>query len=275
MRFLIVTLTICTLLTSGCVEFFEKEIEIDALPYERQLILNSILSPQDSLIRVDVFVTAPAVGTPPSDYPINGMVGDAQVTLIGPMGNLAVEPPQTGRRGTYLLPQTIAALEASETYEIIAEWDGLTARGQVTVPELTILRDSILLEEVMEQDGDRSVLVRWPNQPGEQDYYLLFADETFRRGGNRPTVTQRVLYDFIHGRDALGPFISSELGIVSDVENTLNICQTTQTTYDYLLTRSTLDVNEDNPFAEPTTVANNLEEGLGLVGAINCWQFDF
>ena len=275
MRFLTATLSLYMLLASGCTGFFEQEIELDALPYERQLVLNTILSPQDSLIRADVFVTAPAIGDPPPDYPIRGVVSEARVRLESPAGSFPFEFRRAGSGLTYVLRQSEFQMKAGETYEVIAEWDGLTARGQAVIPELTILRDSIVLREVVEDDGDRNVRARWPNQPGEQDYYFLFADETFRRGGSLSPDIQRVLYDFIHGRDALGPYLSGELSIRSDLENTLNVCQTTQATYDYFLTRSTLEVNDENPFAEPTTVANNLQEGLGLVGAVNCWQFDF
>jgi hypothetical protein len=263
------------LLAGGCAGFFEQEIKLNALPYERQLVLTSILSPQDSVIRADVFVTAPAVGNPPPDYPPNGQVTDAQVMLVAPAGSIPFESTTLGRSNTYTLPQTTARLEAGQTYEVVAEWDGLTARGRVTIPEQLIVRDSIALREVVEDDGDRYVRASWPNQGGEQDYYLLFTERIIRFGGNRAPNVQRELWDFLHGRNSLGPYINGELGIRSDVENTLNICQTTQATFNYLQTRSTLEVNDENPFAEPTTVANDLDQGLGLVGAANCQQFTY
>ena len=273
MRLQTILLSLGVLFAGGCAGFFEQQIEVDTLPYERQLVLNTILSPQDSLIRADVFVTAPAVGDPPPNYPRNGVVQDAQVRLISPAGDYLFEFSSSGAGRSYVLPQETVQLEAGQTYEVVAEWDGLTARGQTTIPRLAIVRDSIVLQEVVEQDGDRNVQTRWPNQSGELDYYFLFTDETFRPGGGVPPQTQRVLNDYLHGRDALGPYVSVEFGILPDAENTLNICQCTQATYDYFLTRETAEVNDDNPFAEPTTVANNLEEGLGLIGAINCWQF--
>ena len=259
------------LLAGSCATFFEQEIELDALPYERQLVLNTILSPQDSLIRADVFVTAPAVGDPPPNYPPRGRVRDALVRLEGPGGSASFALVERG--GTYVLPDTLAQLEAGRTYEVIAEWDGLVARGRTVIPERLTPRDSIMRELVVEDDGDRNVLATWPNQPGEQDYYFLYTERSFRSGNRQQA--ERYLADYIHGRDALGPYISGTLGVTTGYNNTLSICQCTQATYDYFLTRGTLEVNDDNPFAEPTTVANNLEEGLGLVGATNCWQFQY
>ncbi|WP_116105612.1 DUF4249 family protein [Lewinella sp. IMCC34191] len=266
---------IIVMLATGCAEFFDREIEVDALPYERQLVLTTILTPQDSLIRADVFVTAPAVGDLPPDYPTKGLVTEARVTLVGPAGSFPFAFTASGGWRTYTLPQTEARLKAGETYEVVAEWDGLTARGEVLIPERNIPLDSIILQQVVEDDGDRYVQARWPNQVGERDYYLLYADQTYRRGGNLSPDIQRELADFLHGRDALGPYLSAAFSIRADFENTVNVCQTTQATYDYLLTRGTLEVNHENPFAEPTTVANTLQEGLGLVGAANCWQFEF
>ena len=265
------------LLTGGCVGFFERELELVALPYERQLVLNTILSPQDSQIRADVYVTAPPVGDLPTSFPRNGMIEDAYVRLVGPTDTFMFEFQRlTVGSPTYLLPQTEVELEVGQLYEVIAEWDGLIARGQTIIPERMTPRDSITLQEIRDVDGDRNVLATWPNQMGEADYYLLFTDEVTHFGGSRSDRVQRVLYDFIHGRNALGTELSGELGISPNPDtNVLNICQCTQTIYDYLLTRETLQINDENPFAEPTTVANNLQEGLGLVGAANCWQFAY
>ncbi|PPK87676.1 uncharacterized protein DUF4249 [Neolewinella xylanilytica] len=274
MRFLLFTLSVYVLLAGGCVGFFEREIELDALPYERQLVLNCLLSPQDSLIRADVFVTAPAVGTPPPDYPSNGLVQDARVTLVGPAGNLPFTFNPSGWNWTYVLRQSEAQLEAGQTYEVIAEWDGLTARGRTTIPELAIPLESIVLDTI-DGDQEQRTSATWPNQVGEQDYYHLFVDQVPQQGYGGEL--QRYTVDYIHGRDALGPEITSDnLSSPSGggYERTANVCQTTPATYNYLQTRETLQSNNDNPFAEPTTVANNMEEGLGLVGASNCWQFD-
>lgn len=273
MRLLItIPLLSIMLLAGGCVGFFEKEIELEALPYERQLVLNTILFPQDSLIRADVFVTAPAVGNPPPDYPRNGRVDDARIRLEGPAGSLSFELDSFDR--IYVLPQEEAQLEAGQTYEVVAEWDGLTARGQVVIPELTIPLDAIVFQDVS-NDQERRTRARWPNQKGEQDYYLSFTDLIFQ---TKPDDIQRDLIDYIHGRDALGPeIIGSNFTDIPGpgYEKTLYVCQTTRATYDYLQTRGTLEVNDENPFAEPTTVANNMQEGLGLVGACNCWQIEF
>lgn len=259
-------------LAGGCVGFFEQEVELDELPFERRLVLNTILSPQDSLIRADVFVTAPAVGDLPSDYPRGGVVREAQVRLESSSGSFPFEFQQTSAGSTYVLRQTEVQLETGQTYEVIAEWDGLTARGEAAIPELSIPRESIMLT-VVDGDQEQRTFATWPNQIGERDYYHLFVDQIPQRGFGGDL--QRNTVDYIYGRDALGPEITSDnLGSPSGggLERTLNICQTTQATYEYFLTRGILSVNDENPFAEPTTVANNLQEGLGLVGASNCWQ---
>ncbi len=272
MRHLTATLPLLSivLLTGGCAGFFEQEIELEALPYERRLVLNVILSPQDSLIRADVFVTAPAVGDVPPDYPRNGVVEDARLHLKSPAGSFPFY--FESRNGTYELPQATGQLETGRMYEVTAEWDGLTARGRTVIPELNIPTDSIVLEDV-DNDEDWRIRVSWPNQSGEQDYYLLYADQAPRdyRGD-----LQRDIVDYIRGRAALGPEITGDdFYLLRGAKNTINVCQTTRATYDYLQTRETLTVNDENPFAEPTTVANDMQEGLGLVGAANCWQMEF
>ena len=261
------------LLASGCTDFFERELELVDLPYERQLVLNTVLSPQDSLIRAEVYLTAPTIGELPPDYPRNGRVDDAIVKLEGPEGTFTFTSQRGYRYPTYVLLQAEVDLEAGQTYQVIAEWDGLTARGQTTIPELSIPRNFIELENVS-NNQERRTRATWPNQAGEQDYYLVFTDQVFRT--QRDDI-ERELIDFIHGRDALGPritggFFGGRRG--SGYKKTVSVCRTTRATYDYLLTRGTLQVNDENPFTEPTTVANSLEEGLGLVGAASCWRIE-
>ncbi|WP_116124334.1 DUF4249 family protein [Lewinella sp. IMCC34183] len=270
MRFLTaVSLLSVALLATGCTQFFEREIELDELPFARSLVLQTILFPQDSFVRADVYVTAPAVGDPPADYPRGGLVTEARVTLNGPTGSFPLTFRALGGFNCYVLPVEGFTLEAGATYEVVAEWDGLTARGRTTIPELAIARDSIVLEDVS-NDQERRVRPLWPNGPGEDDYYMLFRDQVYE---TQPDDVQRDIYDFIHGRDVLGPTLTGESFAgtsANGYELTINVCQITQATYDYLLTLEAIRNNNDNPFAEPTTVANNLEEGRGLVGASSC-----
>ena len=260
--------------TSGCTGYFERELELVDVPYERQLVLNTVLSPQDSLIRADVYVTAPIVGEFPADFSPHGRVDDAQITLVGPTETFSFEPKRQFPEPTYVLAQAVAQLEPGMTYEVIAEWDGLSARGRTTIPQLSIPRDSIILEDAS-NDQERRIRVVWPNLAGEQDYYLVSTDQELYDGPGQ-TRLQRELVDYLRGRDALGAYITTRaIGVNRGTPTLLNVCQTGPATYDYLVTRQTLQVNADNPFAEPTTVANNLDEGLGLVGAANCWQIAF
>lgn len=255
---------------SGCADFFQQEIDSPDVDFERQLVLFTILSPQDSLLFVDVRETAPVFGPRDPNQDYRRILEEASVTLDdGTTTHELTFLNENGQRG-YAIRTEELRLEAGQTYSITATFEDLTVRGQATIPTDTIMLDDIGFDlEITEQFGgfrERELIVSVPNQPGEEDYYLLIHDRL--SGGAR---VQRELVDYVRGKDGLGEsLLFAPVFLVDGVINTVNICTTTKATYNYLSTRGTAFNNQENPFAEPTEIISNVETGIGLVGAVTC-----
>lgn len=257
------------LLLTGCTDFFMREIDRPDVDFTRQLAIFSILSPQDSLLFVDVRETAPAFGPRDIDQDYRRILEGAIVTLDdGTTTHELTFLSENGQRG-YAIRTEELDVEAGRSYVVTATFADLVVSGEATIPTDTFAIEDISLGLETTQNGgfqERVLSVSVPNKPGEEDYYLLIHDRL--SGGNR---VQRDLVDYIRGKDGLGERLQfAPVFLLDGAVNTINVCTTNEATYNYLFTRGTAFNNQENPFAEPTEIIGNAVTGIGLVGAMNC-----
>jgi hypothetical protein len=267
MRSLFLLLLVAVL--TGCADFFMQEIDSPDVDFERQLVLFTLLSPQDSLLFVDVRETAPVFGPRENANNIRRPIEGATVMIDdGTTTHELAYYNENGQQGHAIDTEGLG-LEAGKTYTVTASWDGLTATGRATIPTDTFRLGDISLDlETIEDGGfqERILSVTVPNRPGEDDYYLLIHDRL-----SSGSFVQRNLVDYVRGKDGLGEsLLFAPVSLIDGVINTVNICTTDKATYDYFFSRGTAFNNQENPFAEPTEIIGNVEIGIGLVGAMNC-----
>ncbi|CAH0999490.1 hypothetical protein LEM8419_00790 [Neolewinella maritima] len=258
----------------GCTEFFIQEIADAEVPFIPQLAVFTLLQPQDSLIVVDVRLTAPAVGSPPPDRSGRDLVSGAQVTISDSLQTFPLTLSTDPLRAGYVISNDIVRLRAGGRYTVSVTYEDLTARGTVTIPPEHGVGEGLEIATTEEgQNGfaEHRAWVSLLNPSGEEDYYLLLHDRRSYRSDGTLGRPERSLVDWLHGRTVTGPRLHFlPLTLAGRSQHLLRICRTTAATVSYLSSRDMARANTGNPFAEPTQVSSNVEGGLGLVGCAQC-----
>ena len=276
MRYL--ALYLLALLTWGCEDFFLQEITDFDNDYQPELSLFALLQPSDSLVIVDVRRTISATGGDDNDARFRNVVTGATVTISD--GTTTV--PLTYRRSPiegYLaridtLPNDF--IRPGGAYLISAEHEELTAGGMIIVPRDSVERTDVNFDLEEQTSGgftDVLLTVDLPNQPGENEYYVLITERSSAPSFSRRT---RDLHDFLRGRESLGErLVFDPVNLTRFNRTVVQVCVTDAATYDFLSSRETSTSNAENPFAEPTLIPSNVENGVGHLGALNCQAFTF
>lgn len=266
------------LLLFGCEDFFNQELTGLENDYQPELSLFTLLQPKDSLIIVDVRRTIPAIGGITNEEDFRRVVPDARVTISNGITTVPLVYSDFPIEGYLALQDTLPDdfLCPGESYTIEAQHEALSARGTVNIPLDSIAREDIRFQVVEEREGDFlevEVIADIPNQPGDNEFYVMIVE---RSSAPNFDFRRRELHDFVRGRQSLGDRLAFEPVLVFEFNRTtLQLCVAEAATYNFLSIRSTAINNNDNPFAEPTLLPTNVEDGVGHLGGLNCQFFSF
>ncbi len=194
---------------------------------------------------------------------------------------------------TVSLPQSINTGD-NYTLEVVSEEFG-TAKASQTVPQLPVLKDISYEEKYyIEQYDTLNKLEFDIVDPANQENYYYFSI--------KPTYYKKLKYHFDLFIETEDPIVKesyweSTNGLIvsdktfdgnskkislkihynnypnPDVEPTtldtilLNIKGITKDYYNFLISKTQFDNSNDNPFAEPVNIYNNIENGYGLFSA--------
>jgi hypothetical protein len=267
------------LLLVSCEDFFNQELTGLESDYEPELSLFALLQPQDSLIMVDVRRTIPTIGGLANEEDFRRVIEDAEVTISD--GRTTVPLVYLDNRnvdGYVALTDTLPEdfLQPGGTYTIEAQHEDLRAGGTVSIPLDSITREDVGLRIVEETSGgftDVLLVLDIPNQPGEEEYYVLISERSSAPNFDR---RQRNLVDWLRGRESLGERLVFEpVSLFEFTRTTAQLGIPNAATHDYLSLRQTALDNNENPCAEPTILPSNVENGVGHLGGLNCQFFTF
>ncbi|CAA9283047.1 MAG: hypothetical protein AVDCRST_MAG95-3437, partial [uncultured Adhaeribacter sp.] len=113
---------------AGCEEDVTDKIKIDG---KSQLVVTSFISPQDTVLTVQVQKTRPVVGI--TQNPNQGKIINATVALSD--GTQTVPLLYEAQREIYRVKASALLIAAGKTYTLtVSTPDGLSAKGICTVP---------------------------------------------------------------------------------------------------------------------------------------------
>jgi hypothetical protein len=300
-----------SLFLAGCTDFFSQTIETEAPQYNKSLVFHTLLSDNDSIVRVVLS----------RNYGIfDNVQGDKSWFVRGAKvewwvngakaGDLTPLRSTSGEDSTFVyefrLPQK---LQKGQTCEIrISHPDFEPVRAVQTMPSLLqptgaprLLRDVQTIPLTGEKLNEVSVTLQ--DVPGEKNYYefAIFNTRKYLSGIFDPA-TGQVTFDTIEytrsysfeennndpslrtgvGNSALlsdqffdgqpytfkGRFVDYNFGNVIDSSGnyTFMVRQCTEEYYRWSRSYFQQFNTQGNPFAEPVSVFNNLENGLGVFG---------
>lgn len=254
----------------------DREVQ-DITPPEIQpeLVVFSFLSPEDSMVKVEVSMSKPVYGYNRRQGN-NPFVNDAVVTIKND-GGFSATLTYVDTAEAYFISRALYPIEAGRTYTVSASARGKTAYGSCTVPKDTVPLTEITYEKRTDIDGSYYVyLYKWQDQPGYTNYYRssiesqytyvdffgdtlhystdicsnVYADEN--RNGQQLSGTC----------DGYDPYYGSD---TSTFPVDFYLLNTDVHYYEYHKRR--LNYYGDDPFSEPFQQYSNVTGGLGVVSA--------
>ena len=278
---------------AGC-ELTANNVEI---PETRpKLVLTSFISPQDTLLTVNVGWSVPIYGTPPAGSQLSdGTV----VTLSDGTTTVRLSLDANVNPTRFSTPARNLPITPGGTYFLsVTTPDGLRARASCTVPARANDQWTTSLDSAESVNGPRnakeySLGVKWQDAPGEGDYYRIFAEIPGSWTGaigppNRPSRVDTVyfylnfkqgdVYTQDRGQDGrefavreakFFPFSPGPGSGSVRLERKINVVllTTDRNYYEFHRNVNQYQDSEDNPFAEPTPLYSNVEGGLGVFAA--------
>jgi hypothetical protein len=192
------------LLMVSCEDFFISDAEnVDIPGSEPQLVVNSYISPQDTLIRVFVNRSIPFVQKPSEHVPI---LGNADVYMAR-KGEEFLKLEYSAQLSCFILDAQLLNVEANNFYILKVEtYDGDYAEAECFVPGLQISDMNISPPVYSTNEwGDQLIDVEWSFKAGAQG-----DEKYFRTGG------YKLSYDYY---EVDGEIFSSEVNYIElDIE---------------------------------------------------------
>lgn len=252
-----------------------SEAEIDLPNNEPKLVVISFISPQDTIIWVEVSKSAPLFKK--RDVSLeNKIVADATVHISDGENQALLDYNKL--RWKYFIDASEFPVLAGGTYQLkVATPDGLTAEGACTVP----MSNNTLSFDYEKQIGNRFenesyiVTAKWTSTPQDDYGFRLFGEAEFSYeyppGESNVSYTPIIIGEeyvpssgTMYEKKGILTFFNESYDYKNIKIGLLNVDE------HYYRYHTTLSVySGDDPFSEPAPLYSNIEGGLGVFAAYN------
>jgi hypothetical protein len=287
----IYTLLALVFLSSACEDFFISEVKnVKFSGSESQLVVNSLISPQDTLIHVYVFASSPYMNPRPMN-----IKGRADV-FIGKKGETLHKMTYSHDMGIFILDVSVLNPQPGNFYVLRVEaFDGRKADAECFIPEIKVtdigFTNSVIKTD---RDGFKYMDLEWRVQvenSTEEKYFRTFAytvwqnvyydyygnrhveshtSEIYLRSGSELFTDKKGDVYIFRGRKEFGFQIGDPQELT--LKDTIYI-EVLQTDRNYFLYHKSVEnyffYDDDFPFAEPVHIFSNVNGGLGVFGGFN------
>lgn len=286
----------------GCEDFFTSEVKNLDLPGTRpQLVVNSWISPQDTLIRVFLNRTQPYI----SNGGISTPVGDQAHVYMARENGAFVQLAYHARMGCFVIPARVFPIQPNTRYRLKVEtFAGETATAECFVPEFDV--DGVFIDPpylVQDKQWGETTRTDWrirtkaapmpqyyrcgvvakmyevyTNYQGEKDtVFRSYQDLEVHRGAALFTDKQGAEYKLsarMMGRNATYTPDEKDpgFGYYPHTHDSLfvYVFATDLPYYRFHLSaRNYFAYNDDSPFSETVHIYSNIKGGLGAFGGFN------
>lgn len=298
MKKYIISITLLVFVFSSC----QKDATNVKLPPAKiQLVLQSFISPQDSLIKVYVTESTPIFGQTQNTGGYN-CLKDAKVEIIH--NSIIYNILYDANENAYIIDSNQLKIIAGDDYSIKVTRGNETVTGSCTVPfplSFDLNLDKIELNAEIDPQTKDTINVSYRLATSFTD--LLTPSDYYRVYINSYSTNWEYLYDnqgnivdsFISDHSNLTYFENGDQEYISDTEYdrmkilqnstvflsggrsasilstkiSLGIMHTDVNYYKYQTSAIAHLNNQGNPFAEPSLVFTNIQGGLGIFAAYN------
>lgn len=283
----ILSFVVALVLFTAC----QKVVDADELlDTEEKVLITSYISPQDTVLRVNVTKALPAIGTPLSVRDFEGnlekfLIKDATVLLSDEEGN-ETNLTYSDSLNTYLANASTLNILTNRDYFLKVVVDGQEFNASCTIPEkVTEINERVTMREGDFGGRDIDINLSFQDILGERNFYILgglvtttikFEDEeepqTFSFGLFFDT--DEFLQDNLLDGDTLSGSAVNYIGRdanVLETKITLQVANVEEALFQNLRTASTNVDADGNPFVEYAIAPNTiLDEGaVGVFAGYN------
>lgn len=278
-----------------CICSCETVVELDVPQKENQLVVNSLFHP-DSTFGVSLSQTQHVL----DDGEFRKVSGATAIVMDDKGNKLAsMQEQEPGIYTSNLKPKP------GQSYQIkVTKSDFATATATDAVPQDSARITKCEVERIPNSHRSFRFSI-WIDDSKNKDYYQLYGIEKVIYYGEEIDTTtyeqelfftsddpvfgdynnrQRLFFDDalfdgqvekINLRTAVGSFQCSTMSDICDqeVEVTLYLRKVSEAYFKYIETSSLQDDLNDNPFAEPVPVYDNVKNGVGIVGGFRVSEY--
>lgn len=253
---------------------FRREANHARVPYEPKPVVVGFISPQDTMVRVQVRYSEPSVGFVPDDRRDSDDIENATVTLSNGEKTVTLPYDPRGWKDFHISTREFA-IEPGRTYLLkVTTPDGMRAEAACTVPASRVDFQTVRTS----RDRDSSMTLRWQDIAGQRNYYSLFGQVIDRRpDGTRRIASESGYHGLSDENNDGGTITSPKMGFgttqyYSDGSGQLVemvVCTTDWHYYEFHRTLENQRYANENIFAEPSPIYTNVAGGLGVFAGYN------
>ncbi|WP_299701877.1 DUF4249 domain-containing protein [uncultured Pontibacter sp.] len=284
-NYLLAVMIIAAIALQSC----EKDVENFDISTKPMLVTTAFLSPQDTILTVEVKLTQPAIGKQLSEEQLK--VKNATVVLSD--GTQQTQLEYDEKHNKYFAPMASLPIVSGKAYFLrVTTPTGEKAEAECVVPSLEGIHFTGLHYETNTQEQyDYSWLMhvinfKWQDAPGVENYYHLSGYRSYVHDIGYPAVRTVQHEPFhadpfkIYARDTEqdGQIMQSpNFGLTTSEEDHASkpfaiyavLAVTDKAYYDYHQSVISQERSGNNPFAEPKRIYSNIRGGLGVFAAYN------
>jgi hypothetical protein len=273
-------LLICILITLASCERLVDNVEVPRIP--PQLVMYSFLSPEDSIIKVEVSMSTPLFENVTNRFGNINYITNAQVSIQSNTGRSASFPVFDDEAFAYILSTNAYAIIPGETYRITVQHQGKVAWGETTIPATSVPIQDIshvqLLQNTSTIGNTPTFKIRtmWNDPANENNFYRVVVNTVLSwqiEPGSPPEeytfdICNANMYDDQrrNGQQLISVCDEYNYRNSGDTANYRVLLLTTDKPYYEYHIRRLNYVGED-PFSEPTLMYHNVNGGLGVIGS--------
>lgn len=280
MKYKHIILSIFILITLTSCERLVDNVEVPRIP--PQLVMYSFLSPEDSIIKVEVSMSTPLFENVTNRFGNINYITNAQVSIQSNTGRSASFPAFDDEAFAYILSANAYPIIQGETYRITVQHQGKTVWGETTIPATAVPIQEVshiqLLQNTSTIGNTPSFKIRtiWNDPANENNYYRVVVNTVLSWQIEPGKPEEEFIFDICNanmyddqrknGQQMISVCDEYNYRSPGDTGNYRVLLLTTDKPYYEYHTRRLNYVGED-PFSEPTIMYHNVNGGLGVVGS--------